>query len=95
MQLSKEDVVRVAKLARLNLSEQEIERFQSQLSNILHHFSVLSEVDTTNVAPTSQPFDVQNIMRKDLVVDSLPVAEILLNAPDIQDSSFKVKAVLE
>ncbi|MCL2474618.1 MAG: Asp-tRNA(Asn)/Glu-tRNA(Gln) amidotransferase subunit GatC [Chloroflexi bacterium] len=95
MQLSKEDVLRVAKLARLDLDEQEIERFQSQLSNILHHFSVLSEVDTAGIAPTSQPFDTKNIMRKDLTASSLPTAQILLNAPDLQDDSFKVKAVME
>lgn len=95
MQLSKEDVLRVAKLAHLSLNDQQIERFQSQLSNILQNFSTLSEVDTEGVAPTSQPFDTQNIMRSDIVEESLPLSEIIFNAPDSQNDSFKVRAVLE
>ncbi len=93
--LTREEVLHIARLARLGLSEAEIDRMQEQLSNILENFEVLKQVDTTNVAPTAQSITLQNVMSPDEVQPSLTPEEVLANAPDQEDGSFKVRAVLE
>ncbi len=95
MKLSKEQVQHVALLARLGLTEAEIEKFQQQLSNILHNFEILQEVDTTDVPPTTQPIAQYNVFREDRVVESYPRRDILANAPSQEDNCFKIRAVLE
>ena len=95
MNLSQEDVLRVAKLARLKLNNEEISRFQEQLSKLLNYFSMLSEVDTENIEPTYQPFPIENMMGDDIIEPSLPAQTILLNAPACEGSGIKVKAVME
>ena len=95
MKLSREDVLHIALLARLGLSEAEVEKFREQLSHILENFEVLQKVDTTNVPPTAQSIPLQNVMREDEVAPSLPSSEILANAPRREGDFFRVKAVLE
>lgn len=95
MKLSREEVRHVALLSRMGLSEVEVERFREQLSNILENFEILKQVETTGVTPTSHPLVLQNVVREDGAVPSLPREEILANAPQRQDDCFKVKAVLE
>ena len=95
MKLSREDVLHIARLARLGISEAEVEKFREQLSNILENFEALKKVDTTNVPPTAQSIALQNVMRADEVASSFPPADILANAPHREGEFFRVKAVLE
>jgi aspartyl-tRNA(Asn)/glutamyl-tRNA(Gln) amidotransferase subunit C len=95
MKLSREEVLHIARLARIALTEEEITRFSDQLSNLLEHFQVLQEVNTDNVPPTANPVDLRSVMREDIVIPSLPVEDILANAPRQEDDYFRVKPVLE
>jgi aspartyl-tRNA(Asn)/glutamyl-tRNA(Gln) amidotransferase subunit C len=95
MKLSYEQVRHIAWLARLGLSEQEMEKFSLQLSNILDNFEILKEVDTADVSPATHTIPLQNVTRQDDVTDSYPQAEILLNAPKQEGHCFKVQAILE
>jgi aspartyl-tRNA(Asn)/glutamyl-tRNA(Gln) amidotransferase subunit C len=95
MKLSREEVVHIAKLARLGMSESDIEKAREQLSNILENFEVLKEVDTTDVPPTAQSISLQNVMRDDIPAPSLPAEDILANAPDCEEDLFKLRAVLD
>jgi aspartyl-tRNA(Asn)/glutamyl-tRNA(Gln) amidotransferase subunit C len=95
MKLSREEVLHIARLARLGINEAEVEKFREQLSNILENFEALKKVDTTNVPPTAQSIDLQNVMREDEVASSFPAEDILANAPHREGEFFRVKAVLE
>ncbi len=96
MKLSREEVLHIALLARLGLTETEVNRLSEQLSNILENFEVLQQVDTTDIPPTAQAIPLQNVMRHDdEVTPSLPQSQILANAPRRQENFFRVKAVLE
>lgn len=95
MKLSREEVLHIARLARLGISEAEVEKFREQLSNILENFEALKKVDTTSVPPTAQSIDLQNVMREDEVAPSSPAEDILANAPHREGEFFRVKAVLE
>ena len=95
MKLSRDEVLHIALLARLGLAETELDKFQEQLSNILENFEILQQVDTTDVPPTAQPIPLQNVLRDDEVVPSLPESEILANAPQKEGNYFRVQAVLE
>lgn len=94
MQLSREEVEHVAALARLGLSEAEITRMQDQLSSILGHIAALDELDTAAIPPTAQVVNLSNVMRPDVVTDSLPREAVLANAPRQTDGFFEVHAVL-
>ena len=95
MKLSREDVLHIARLARLGLSEAEVEKFREQLSHLLENFEVLQQVDTTDVPPTAQSIYLQTVVRDDEVADSLPPDQILANAPQKDGDFFRVRAVLE
>jgi len=95
MKLSREEVMHIALLARLGLSEEELEKFREQLSNILENFEILQQVDTSDVPPTAYPIPLENVVREDETSPSLPLSEILANAPRQEESWFRVKAVLE
>ncbi len=95
MKLTYEQVQHVALLARLGLTEAEVERFQQQLSNILENFEILQEVDTTNIPATAQPITLYNVFREDEIKDSYSRQDILVNAPSRDDNCFKVRAILE
>ena len=95
MKLSYEQVRHIAWLARLGLSEEEVEKFSLQLSNILENFEVLKQVDTANVPPATHIIPLQNMLRKDDVTESYSQAEILSNAPKQAEKCFKVQAILE
>jgi aspartyl-tRNA(Asn)/glutamyl-tRNA(Gln) amidotransferase subunit C len=88
-------VLHIARLARLGLTETELERFREQLSNILENFEILKQVDTTNVPPTAQSIPLQNVTKDDEVTPSLPPGDVLANAPKREGEFFRVKAVLE
>jgi aspartyl-tRNA(Asn)/glutamyl-tRNA(Gln) amidotransferase subunit C len=95
MKVSREEVLHIARLARVNLAEEEITRLSEQLSNLLENFEVLQQVDTEGVPPTAQSVSLQSVMRDDEVNPSLPPDDILANAPRRDDDCFRVRAVLE
>ena len=95
MKLGREEVLHIARLARLGLTETEVNRLSEQLSHILENFEILQQVDTTGVSPTAQSVALQNVMSKDEEAPSLPSNEILANAPRKEGDCFRVRAVLE
>lgn len=95
MKLSREEVLHIATIYRLGLSEADIEKAREQLSNILENFEVLKEVDTTNVPPTAQSINLSNVMRDDVSRPSLACEDVLANAPDREEGFFKLRPVLE
>jgi len=95
MKLSREDVLHIARLARLGLTEEEAEKFGEQLSHLLENFEVLQQVETTDVPPTAQSIDLQTVVRDDEVAESLPPDQVLANAPQKEGGFFRIKAVLE
>lgn len=95
MKLSYEHVRHIAWLTRLALSEEEVERFSLQLSNILENFEILKQVDTTGVPPATHTIPQQDVLRKDVVVESYSQEEILSGAPKRESNCFKVQAILE
>lgn len=95
MALSPQEVAHVARLARLSLSPEELERMGAQLSNILEHIAALQEVDVSGVPATAQVTELSTVMRPDEVTDGLSREAALANAPDQRDGMFRVKAVFE
>ena len=95
MSLTREQVLHIAQLARIGLSEEDVARFQEQLSEILKHFEALQELDTEGVPPTSHPLPLESVMRPDRVRPSLSREEVLANAPLADEDAFRVRAVLE
>ena len=95
MKLSREEVLHIARLARVDLTEAEITRYSEQLSDLLEHFEVLQQVDTEGVPPTAQSIELRSVMRDDRIEPSLPPEDVLANAPRREDSFFRVKPVLE
>ena len=95
MPLTPEEVRHNARLARVGLSDDEVLRFQSQLSQILEYFERLQEVDTENVPPTAHTLAMHNVMRDDEPHPSIDKEEVLANAPQREDDLFRVRAVLE
>jgi aspartyl-tRNA(Asn)/glutamyl-tRNA(Gln) amidotransferase subunit C len=95
MKLEREAVLHIAKLARVALSEREIETFSEQLSEIITHFDVLSIVDTQGVEPTAHTLPIRNIFADDVARPSMPQDEVLALAPNTEDGYLRVRAVLE
>ncbi|MEE8374409.1 MAG: Asp-tRNA(Asn)/Glu-tRNA(Gln) amidotransferase subunit GatC [Dehalococcoidia bacterium] len=95
MRLSPDEVRHIARLIRLGLDEDDVERFSRQLSTILENFEILQEVDTTDVPPTSHSVAIDSVFRDDEVAPSLAPGEVLANAPREEDGCFRVRAVLE
>jgi aspartyl-tRNA(Asn)/glutamyl-tRNA(Gln) amidotransferase subunit C len=89
------EVETIAELAKLPLTDAEKATFQEQLSAILDYAEMLQQVDTTGVPPTASAIPLSNVMRPDEVTLSLSNEEALYNAPEAEDGSFKVRAVLE
>ena len=95
MKLSREEVLHIALLARLGLTEAELDRLREQLSDILENFEILQQVDTSDIPPTTQSITLQNVVSDDEVTPSLPQNQVLANAPQKEGNFFKVRAVLE
>jgi aspartyl-tRNA(Asn)/glutamyl-tRNA(Gln) amidotransferase subunit C len=94
MSLSRQDVAKVASLARLALSADELDRMTGELQKIVGLVSQLSEVDTSAVAPLAHPLDAENVFRADEPQPSLTTAEALQSAPRHDGECFLVPAVL-
>ena len=95
MKISREEVLHIALLARLGLTETEVNRLSEQLSNILENFEALQQVDTSGIPPTAQSISLQNVVKEDKVTPCLPQDQVLANAPRRDGDFFRVKAVLE
>jgi len=95
MAISREEVEHVAHLARLGLSDDEINRLQQQLSQILGHMQMIDSLDTSAIPPTAQVIPVNTVMRDDVARPSTPVEDVLKNAPRREGAFFKVPPVLE
>ncbi|MBV8694340.1 MAG: Asp-tRNA(Asn)/Glu-tRNA(Gln) amidotransferase subunit GatC [Chloroflexi bacterium] len=93
--IDRETVRNVAKLARLGMSEQDLDLFGSQLSVILENIQILQEADVSGVSPTAHASRLTNIMRPDRSRPSYSPEALLANAPDQEDNFLKVNAVLE
>ena len=92
MAISRDEVLHVARLARLALSEEELERFSEQLSAILDAVGKVAELDLSDVEPTAHPLDLVNVWAEDEPKPCLSVDEALANAPDRDGDSFRVPA---
>ncbi len=93
MEITRDEVLHVAKLARLALSDEEVERFRGQLSAILEAVGKVSELDLEGVPPTSHPLDLVNGLAEDEPAPSLAREEALANAPDPEKGFFGVPPV--
>jgi aspartyl-tRNA(Asn)/glutamyl-tRNA(Gln) amidotransferase subunit C len=95
MQISKQEVEHVARLARLELTEAEKEAFSKQLSSILAYVEKLKGLNTEGVEPTATVLDQANVFREDKSRPSLPVEKALANAPESEGGHFSVPRILE
>lgn len=92
--LSRQDVNKVSLLARLQLTEAELDTMTSQLGQIVGYVEQLNELDTREIEPLSHPVDLKNVFRDDVLQPSLPRETILANAPHASDEFYLVPAVL-
>jgi aspartyl-tRNA(Asn)/glutamyl-tRNA(Gln) amidotransferase subunit C len=88
--ISRDEVLHVARLARLELTDDEVTKFQGQLSAIIDAISKVSELDLSDVPPTAHPLEIANTWAEDEPVPSLSLDEVFANAPDRDDDYFKV-----
>ncbi len=93
--LSRDQVQHIARLARVGLSDQDVEQFSVQLSDILAYFERLSQVDTEGVPPTAHTLPVHNVMREDEPEPSADTEAVLANAPLREGNHFRVRAILD
>ncbi|MCY4538977.1 MAG: Asp-tRNA(Asn)/Glu-tRNA(Gln) amidotransferase subunit GatC [Chloroflexi bacterium] len=93
--LSAGDVRAIAELARLDLSDEDVQLYQQQLSAILGYFQKLEELDTSHIDPTSSVLPLTNVLRPDLAGDALPLDDVVANAPESDGEQFRVPAVLD
>ena len=93
-ELSRADVEHVAYLARLGLTEEELTRLEGQLNHILDQYAVLAELDTERIPPTAQTIELENILRDDVPLPSLPPEDVLTNAPERAGESFVVPRII-
>ena len=92
MPISREEVLHVARLARLALSEDEVERLTSDLGKILDAVGIVSELELEDVAPTAHPLDLVNVSDEDVPRESLLLADVFANAPAAEANQFRVPA---
>jgi aspartyl-tRNA(Asn)/glutamyl-tRNA(Gln) amidotransferase subunit C len=95
MTITRADVQHVARLARLGLDDEEMDRLTAELDHILDAMQALGQLDTSAIPPTAQVIPLRNVMREDRSRPSWPVDEVVLNAPATRDGQFLVPPVLE
>jgi aspartyl-tRNA(Asn)/glutamyl-tRNA(Gln) amidotransferase subunit C len=93
--LTSDEVRHIATLARVELTDADVERYREQLSSILAHFETLNAIDTSDVLPTAQTLELINVEREDISRPSAPTSEVLQNAPRREGDYLRVRAVLE
>lgn len=94
MKITKDEIIHVATLARLNLADADVALYEKQLGDILDYISTLNRLDTSDVAPTSHAISITNAFRDDAVKSCLPVDRALANAPEPEDGAFIVPRVI-
>jgi aspartyl-tRNA(Asn)/glutamyl-tRNA(Gln) amidotransferase subunit C len=92
--ISRADVLHVASLARLELTEEELDRYVDQLGAVLDHAADVAALDTSGVPPTAHPLPLENVLREDVVGPSLDRDEVLREAPDSDGVRFRVPRIL-
>jgi aspartyl-tRNA(Asn)/glutamyl-tRNA(Gln) amidotransferase subunit C len=95
MSLSRKEVEHIALLARLDLSEEEIQRYADQLSAILEHVTALQELETAHIPPTSSVLPLRSGLREDEALPGLDIARAMQNAPDSEKNQFRVPPGLD
>ena len=95
MSLTLSEVEHIAELARLALTDDEKALFREQLSAILDYAAILQQVDTSAIPPTATVLPLRNVMRDDAIQPSMPVEDVLANAPAAEDGCFRVTAILD
>ena len=88
--IERDQVLHVARLARLRLSDEEVDRMAGELSAILEHVETMNELDLDGIDPTSHVVELQNVLRDDVPHESLPTETALDQAPDAADGGFRV-----
>ena len=94
MPLSEKDVQYVAKLSRLEITDQETAKYTQQLANILEYVEQLNKLDTSKVEPMTHVLDLKNVFREDELKPSLTQGEVLSNGPELQSGHFKVPRIM-
>lgn len=94
MTLGRQEVAHVAALARLSLSEEELDRFTGQLAEVLAHAADVAALDLADVPPTAHPLPVQNVLRPDEPVPCLPREAVLASAPEVEADRFRVPRII-
>ena len=92
--ISRDDVTHVARLARLEVTDEEVERFTVQLGAVLEHAADIAALDIADVPPTAHPLPLVNVLRDDVVAPSLDRDEVLAQAPAAEDGRFRVPPIL-
>lgn len=95
MPLTIDEVRKVARLARVELTDEELERQATHLNDLLAQFDVLSRLDLDGIEPTSHSIPMHNVLREDVIEPSLPRDEVLMNAPEFRDGCFIVPRILQ
>jgi len=95
MSLTLEEVQHIANLARLELSDEELERYRGQLSSILDYFQQLQALNTEHIPPTTGISADQALLRTDEIRPSLDLGDLLQNAPEVEENQFRVPPVFE
>jgi aspartyl-tRNA(Asn)/glutamyl-tRNA(Gln) amidotransferase subunit C len=95
MAVSKQTIEYVAHLSRINLTPEELEKFSGQLAQIITFIDTLKQLDVEQVSPTSHILPLQNVLRQDIPRQSLPVAQVLADAPSQQDNLFAVPKIID
>ncbi|NLI93462.1 MAG: Asp-tRNA(Asn)/Glu-tRNA(Gln) amidotransferase subunit GatC [Peptococcaceae bacterium] len=94
MKISRKEVEHVALLARLKLTEEEMNQYTEQLNSILEHAAMLDQIDTAGVSPTAHAVQLYNVLRDDEVKPSMDQEKVLKNAPDAEDGFFRVPRIV-
>lgn len=92
--ISRNDVAHVARLARLGLSEEELDRFTTQLAAVLEHAADIAALDIEGLPPTAHPFPLVNVLRDDVVRPCLDRDEVLSQAPDVEADRFRIPRIM-
>lgn len=92
--INEEEVKYIADLASLKLSDEEVEKFSKQLSDILDYVEKLDELDTEDIVPTAYTIPVKNVLREDRIEESLELEKVLQNAPEKKDNQFRVPKIM-
>ena len=95
MRLTTDEIRQLAVLARVGMTDDELDRMRDQMSNILENFDILKQVNTEGVEPTGHAVDLNSVMREDSADESSPKDDVLGNAPKVEGDFIRIRAVFE